>query len=141
MAQPVEEAKPSLKRLGPVILIPLLAVLFVGVIFGKWGVDLVVYVVVLLIVTMAPVMMYMLRTRLQRRGNELVYVNWLGRETAIPASDVDTATIENHGGRDNHLHLRRRSGAPELTIRGMSLWDKDEITRVLTGSGITLSRR
>ena len=99
---------------------------------------------VILLVVIALYVMYVLRTSLVHRGNELVYTDWLGRKQVIPVSDVDSAAIvrlragEAGGTSDKRLLLRRASGAQTLVAR-ITLWKEDHLKQLLGGAGIAVN--
>jgi hypothetical protein len=102
------------------------------------------------LVSLVPVLMYARGTRLQRRGNDLVFVNWRGRGQRVPAADVDLAEwvpFDPSGKRygryaedkmEQRLILRRRSGAQPVMIE-VKRFDFDQVKQLFAGCGITVT--
>jgi hypothetical protein len=135
------EVRPTRRLFWRLSIIPLVIVLARALIPDAFAsqhfiLDLVFFVGVGL-VSLVPALMYARGTRLQRRSNDLVFVNQRGRGYRVPVTDVDLAEVvpfDPSGkvyGRDpdrleQRLILRRRSGAQPVMIL-VKRFDIDQI--------------
>jgi hypothetical protein len=147
------EVRPTLKLFWRLSIVPLVIglpkALIPDLLTGQHFKSDLVFLVGVGLVSLVPALMYARRTRLQRRGNDLVFVNQRGRGYRVPVTDVDLAEVvpfDPSGkvyGRDadrleQRLILRRRSGAQPVMI-DVKRFDIDQIKQLFAGCGITVT--
>jgi hypothetical protein len=135
--------RPSPARLRRLFLLalPALALIVLPELGDGGQLELVLVTLGLVLVPfLVGVVLHFRNKHLTRRGDDLVHVDWRGREQLVPRSDIAVAgfvTVARSGGSapDERLVIERHSGAPPLVV-GVTAWDQDEIRRLLTGLGV-----
>jgi hypothetical protein len=143
-----EVRPPTRKLIWRLSIVPFVIVLM-GTLMPGHSIPDLVFLVGVGLVSIVPTLIYARRTRLQRRGNDLVFVNWRGRGHRVPATDVDLAELvpypsgerfgrEARDKMEQRLILRRRSGAQPVMI-DVKRFDFDQIKQLFAGCGITVT--
>lgn len=136
-------ARPSVKVLLGLVAVPILPSLIILAVRTEGDISL--FAVFCIIVTgaivIAPLAMYIGRSRLIGGNGQFVAVSMFGKREVVNAADVDLAAIVEIPSAsttpDRRLLLRRRSAPPFVTK--LYLYNTDHVVKVLATLGVQFS--